>query len=105
MDFLKRFFNKILKVYKEKQCGKILDIKILKDKEGKPKGMAMVEFENRESVLKAIDEFSGKQLNENIIRVEKYDIEKYEKKRDNRNARYKYKIVWLFLIYSKREIL
>ena len=47
----------------------------------------MVEFENRESVLKAIDEFSGKQLNENIIRVEKYDMEKYEKKRDNRNQR------------------
>lgn len=49
--------------------------------------MCFVEFEKKEFILLA-EEMSGQYLRDNIIRVERYDPSKFERKHNNNNKRY-----------------
>ena len=59
-DSLEEFFE---------DCGKIKEVRIGKDFDGKPKGFAHIEFEDEEGVKKAI-ELSGKELDGRSIKVD-----------------------------------
>ena len=58
---LKKFF---------KDCGKVVDVRLAKKPDGKLKGFAHVDFENKEAVDKAVQK-NGKELQGRALKIDK----------------------------------